>query len=365
MPEVPHRPGAVTSPTITATALNRALLARQRLLERASGPMEAVVEAMGGLQTQHAPSGYIGLWSRLSGMTRDDYTAALEQRRLVQGWTMRATIHTVTAADYWPMVVAVREPRRALWRRSWRVDDTRMADAARAVREALAGGPLRQRELVARTAERGFSREETNGAALWVDLVRIPPQGTWERPRADRYELAERWLPPPAPHGEPGEAEARAFLLGRYLGAYGPAALVDASSWMGIAVAELRPLADGLDLRRVRDEAGRELLDLPDAPLPDPGTPAPPRFIGSFDAMLLTQARRTGVLPEAYRSIIFNVRTPRSWHTFLIDGQVAGTWRYDRSGVTLEPLRRLAAAERVALDDEAHRLEAFIVHGSA
>jgi hypothetical protein len=242
------------------------------------------------------------------------------------------------------------------------VGDERMAGAAVAVRAALADGPLRQRELVARMAERGFSREESNGAALWVDLVRVPPQGTWERPRADRYELAERWLPP----GEvPYEEAARTFLLRRYLGGFGPAALADAASWMGVAVADLKPIVARLELRRFHDEAGRELLDLPDAPLPDPDTPAPPRFIGSFDAMLLTQARRTGVLPEAFRPVIFNTRTPQSWHTFLLDGRVAGTFRYDRAGVTLEPLRKLTAAERATLEAEAHRLERFVTTGTA
>jgi hypothetical protein len=165
---------------------------------------------------------------------------------------------------------------------------------------------------------------------------------------------------------EPDEGAARAYLLRRYLGAFGPATLADASSWTGLAVAELRPLAEGMELRRFRDERGRrELLDLPDAPLPDPDTPAPPRFIGSFDAMLLVQARRTGVLPEEFRPVIFNTRTPQSWHTFLIDGQVAGTWRYDRHGISLEPLRALTAAERAELDEEAHRLERFVTDGSA
>jgi hypothetical protein len=238
-----------------------------------------------------------------------------------------------------------------------------MREAAAAVRQMLADGPLRQRELVASLATHGFAREETNGAGLWVDLVRVPPQGTWERPRADRYELAERWLPAPDP--EPDERAARAFLLRRYLGGFGPATLADAASWTGLPVAELRPLAEGMRLRRFRDESGRELVDLPDAPLPDPDTPAPPRFIGSFDAMLLVQARRTGVLPEEFRPVIFNTRTPQSWHTFLIDGQVAGTWRYDGHGIRLEPLRAMTAAERAALDEEAHRLEGFVTDGSA
>lgn len=351
----------MTPPTLSVRALNRALLARQQLLERATGPISSVVELMGGLQTQNAPSGYIGLWSRLTGMARNDYTAALEDRRLIQGWLMRVTIHTVSAEDYWPMAVAVRRPRRELWMRNWRVTEARMQAAAKAVRHALADGPLRQRELVARTAAQGFTREETNGAGLWVDLVRVPPQGTWERPRADRYELAERWLPA----ADPEEGAARERLLRRYLGAFGPASLADAASWSGLPVADLRPLAESMRLRRFRDEAGHELLDLPDGQLPDPATPAPPRFIGSFDAMLLVQARRTGVLPEAFRPVIFNTRTPQSWHTFLLDGQVAGTWRYDRSGVTLEPLRKLTPSERRELDGEAHRLERFVTTGSA
>jgi hypothetical protein len=316
---------------------------------------------MGGLQTQNAPSGYIGLWSRLAGLTRTDYTVALEDRRLIQGWLMRITIHTVSAADYWPMAVAVRDARRALWLRSWKVTDERMRAAAEAVRRALADGPLRQRELVARTLERGFTREETNGAGLWVDLVRIPPQGTWDRPRADRYELAERWLPAT----EPDEAVARTWLLRRYLGAFGPASLADAASWSGLAVADLRLAVERLALRHFRDESGRELIDLPDAPLPDPETPAPPRFLASFDAMLLVQGRRTGVLPEEFRPVIFNTRTPQSWHTFLLDGRVAGTWRHDPTGVTLEPLRDLAPAERRELEEEAHRLERFVTNGSA
>jgi hypothetical protein len=81
--------------------------------------------------------------------------------------------------------------------------------------------------------------------------------------------------------------------------------------------------------------------------------------------MLLVQARRTGVLPEEFRPIIFNTRTPQSWHTFLIDGRVAGTWRYDATGISLEPLRDLAPAERRELEEEAHRLQRFVTDGSA
>jgi hypothetical protein len=183
----------------------------------------------------------------------------------------------------------------------------------------------------------------------------VPPQGTWDRPRADLYGLAEDWLPPT----DIAEREARELLLRRYLAAYGPAALADASGWTGLSVAELRPLVDGVELHRYRDVAGRELLDLPHAPLPDPETPAPARFIGSFDAMLLIQARRTEVLPEEFRQRIYNTAAPQSFHTFLLDGQVAGSWRYADGRVQLTPFRRLRAAERLELEGEADRLEAF------
>ena len=354
-------PASLRGPTLTARALNRALLARQLLLERGTGSIEQAVERIGGLQTQNAPSGYLGLWSRLARLTREAYTTALDERRLVQGWLMRVTIHTVSAADYWPMAVAVRRARRAWWLRTLRVDEAEVRRAAEAIREELAGGPVRQRELHRRMAQRGFSREVTNGAGLWVDLVRVPPQGTWERPRADNYGLAVDWLPP----RDIAEADAREWLVRRYLAAHGPAAPADASGWTGLPVAELRPVIERMDLRRFRDEAGRELLDLPDALLPDPDTPVPVRFIGSFDPVLLVQARRTQILPEAFRPVIFSTRTPRSWHTFLVDGQVAGTWSYGASGVALEPLRKLAADERRSVEEEAHRLEAFIGVASA
>ena len=83
-------------------------------------------------------------------------------------------------------------------------------------------------------------------------------------------------------------------------------------------------------MRRFLDEQGKELVDLPRAPLPDPDTPAPVRFLPVWDATLLVHARRTQILPEEHRSRVFNVKTPQSVHTFLVDGQVAGTWRHER-----------------------------------
>ncbi len=122
---------------------------------------------------------------------------------------------------------------------------------------------------------------------------------------------------------------------------------------------QIRDVVERMDLRRFRDERGTTLLDLPDAPLPDPETPAPPRFIAVWDAMLLVHARRTEVLPEELRPLIFNTKTPHSHNTFLLDGQVAGTWRFEDGHVVLAPLRDLAPDERRGLEEEAERLAVF------
>lgn len=347
----------MTEQVLTARQLNRALLARQLLLERSPVSVTDAMGQMGGLQTQYAPSGYIGLWSRLAAFERDDLTSALEQRRAVQGTLMRVTIHTVSAADYWPVVAGIREGRRAWWLRVSRrqVDRPDMEAVADAVRGELADGPLRVTELSRRLVGRGFPANAVQGVGLWVDLVRVPPSGTWDRRRADLYGLAETWLPPM----EVSEQEGLEHLVRRYLGAFGPAPLRDLANWAGLNAGVLRSAAARVAPRRFRDERGTELFDLPDAPLPDPAARAPIRFLPTWDATLLVHARRTQILREDDRSRIFNTKTPHSESTFLVDGQIAGTWRYRDGRVELAPFGKLAPGDRRELEQEAERLAAF------
>ena len=112
-----------------------------------------------------------------------------------------------------------------------------------------------------------------------------------------------------------------------------------------------------MKLRRFRDEQGGELLDLPTGLLPDPDTPAPVRFLPTWDAVLLVHARRAGVLPEEYRPRVFSTRTPHSVGTFLVDGSVAGTWHDDGRRIETTPLRRLDRATTRAVAEEGERLQ--------
>jgi Winged helix DNA-binding domain len=341
----------VTERTLSPRALGRALLARQHLLERTTRPIDAVVEDVGGLQTQYAPSGYVGLWTRVEGFRRDDLTSALEDRRIVQATLMRTTIHMVSRRDYWPYVAGITRARRA-W--ALRVqprgdDEAAMLAKAERLRTALADGPRTVKELGDLGA--GF----VGNLGLWVDLVRVPPSGTWERRRADRLGLAEDWVGPPNATEEAGLRH----LVRTYLGAFGPAPWRDIASWSGVPVTVIRRGGEGLTLVRYRGEDGRELVDLPDAPLPDPGTPAPVRFLPHWDAVLLAHARRTGILPETYRSRIFSSKNPFSVGTVLVDGGVVATWSIRDGQVVVEPLEAIGDADRRAIEDERAGLQAL------
>jgi hypothetical protein len=404
----------VSERVLSARELNRAMLARQLLLERSDLTPTAALEQVGGLQTQYAPSGYIGLWSRLRDFRRESLTDALESRAVIQATVMRSTIHMVSAADFPAMACATRPARAEWWLRTIRrqLDGIDMEAAAAATRAILADGPLRATEIEARLAAEGYPRIVWASIGQWVDMVRVPPSGTWHRRKADLYGLAEDWLARPVavaasrvPAATDGPALAEAessavtstapettavprrpaaaaaavpglasvpgrssaasvedgteLLIRRYLGGFGPAPITATANWAGLPAATLRPVMERLDLRRFHDERGEELFDLPDAPLPDAATPAPVRFLPTWDATLLVHARRTQIVPEHLRPLIFNPKTPHSVPTFLVDGVVAGTWRYEAGHVALTPFETLAAATMHELTTEAERLAAF------
>ena len=261
---------------LTTLDRNRALLARQLLLERSRLPLVRAVERVAGIQAQYAPSSYIGLWSRLERFGLNDLTRALEQRRVVQGTLLRSTIHLVSAGDYWAFALGSRSARQAAWLRfdRKRLSSSDLKAAAKEVRKELAGrvGGRDEMLMLARKRDPERPTHLWNGLSAWVDLVRAPPSGTWERRRADLYALANEWIGPPDVTPE----KAVETLLSRYLRGFGPARLADAANWAGLSTADLEPAAERLTLRRFRDEEDRELIDLPRLPRPDGSTKVPP-----------------------------------------------------------------------------------------
>ncbi len=337
--------------TLTQRELNRALLARQLLLERVKMPLPRALERIGEIQAQYAPSMYIGLWTRLQGFERDALTRALERRSVVQGTLMRTTIHLVPRGDYWPIALGIRKSRREQWvsvsRRGLSVAE--LSAAAKKLRGKLKGTTMSRKEI---DDLLGGGSVLTNGVGMWVDLVRVPPSGTWERRRADLYALAEDWVGPPRGNAEQGIE----LLVRRYLSGFGPATRKEIANWAGLHPKALERALKKVKLRSFEAEDGEGLLDLPRAPLPDPDTPAPARLLPVWDATLLAHARRTGILPEEHRGKVFNPRTPQSVNTFLVDGVVAGTWHHEKGRIKLSPLGRLARSDRSELEAEAEGL---------
>jgi hypothetical protein len=314
-------------------------------------PIPRVLERICGIQNQYAPNGYVRLWSCVDGFQRADLTKALERHSVIQGTLMRETIHLVSRRDYAPFAAAIRQSGRA-WRLrvdKW-TDDRELAALAGRLRKELRGKTMSRAELDA------FC-DGTPGVSHWLNMVRVPPAGTWEQRRAHAYGLAEEWVGPL----DADEDDAIEHLVKRYLAAFGPAARDDVAKFTAIPKARLKPVFERMNLRRFRDEAGKELVDVPRGLLPDPETPAPVRFLPTWDATLLVHARRTGLLPERYRERIFNTRAPHSFPTFLVDGRVAGTWRHEDGRVRLEPFGRVPREVRRELEEEAGRLAAF--HG--
>jgi DNA glycosylase AlkZ-like len=337
-------------PVLSQRILNRTLLDRQLLLERAKVSLPEALERVGGLQTQYAPSGYVGLWTRVEGFERAALTRALGDRSVVQATLMRTTIHLVSRRDYWKLSIGTQRAQQEWAQRTQLLPPERkLLSTAERLREALADGPRTVKELG--DLAKGF----IGSLGYWVPLVRVPPSGTWERRRADRLALAEDWVGPI----DATEAEGLEHIARSYLRAFGPAPWKDIANWAGVYVADLRQAAANLALVPYRDEAGGELVDLAELAIAEEDAHAPIRFLPHWDANLLVHARRTGLLPEAHRPRIFSTKNPFSVGTYLVDGRVVGGWSLRDGRIVLDPYEDLKASDRKAVAREREALEAF------
>ena len=335
---------------LTPRELNRTLLDRQLLLERSTLSIRDAVEQVGGLQTQYAPSGYAGLWTRVAGFQRHDLTRALEDRSLIQATLMRTTIHIVSRREYWRYAMGVRRAQR-----EWAIrlgglpserELGRMGDRLRA---ALRDGPKTVKELG--DIAKGF----IGRLGLWVDLVRVPPSGTWEHRRADRLALADAWVGPI----DATEDEGLEHLVRAYLKAFGPGSWKDMAQWAGVNVADARRAGERIELVTYRDEAGKVLVDLAGLSIQPGDTPAPVRFLPHWDANLLVHARRAGVLPEAHRPRVFSTKNPFSVGVVLVDGRGVAAWSFSEGRIVVDEFEPLSRRERNAVEEERAALEAF------
>lgn len=348
---------------LSRRALNRALLERQHLLRRRRASAADEIEHLVAMQAQVPNSPYVGLWTRLEGFQPHELADLLSKRRAVRLSILRNTLHLTTARDclqlrglFQPFLE--RTLQSSHFGRNLVGMDTKplIAEAIQLMQEK----PRTLAELGALLRRRWPSRDATSLAyaiRYLVALVQVPPRGIWGKTAQATWTSAELWLGHPL-----DRMPSIARLVIRYLAAFGPATVSDISTWSGLtalrgAVDQLRP-----QLRTFRDERGRELFDVPDGPLPDPDTPAPPRFLPEYDNLVLGHDDRTRVIAFEHRYVVFS-------GTFLLDGFVAGIWTIKRrrgsatlSVSSFKPLRRV---DRAGLADEGDRLLTFAAADAA
>ncbi|GII87335.1 hypothetical protein Ssi03_53250 [Sphaerisporangium siamense] len=349
------------SSVISLRVLNRTLLERQHLLRRTTGTALDVVRHLGPVQGQEHNAPYIGLWTRIAGFRHDDLAALLHDRSVVRGTLIRMTQHLAAAEDHLRLRPLIQP---ALHRMAFQgtgaevaaLDPAKIAEVAA---ELLGDRTVTRPELGRLLAERfpGYGTAALSRAAqCLVAQIHPPPSGLWggwAGRGAVPCALAERWIGRPLEEPRPEE------LVLRYLTAFGPATVKDVQLWSGVT--RLREVVERLrpGLRVLRDERGRELFDLPDAVLADPGVPASPRFLPAYDNVLIGHADRTRIVADEHRPAVMPGRA-LVLPTFLLDGFVRGTWAVDGRTLRISPFAPLRDAEAAELLAEAGRLLDFV-----
>ena len=362
-----------TLETITARALNRALLARQGLLEKLATPLVEAVESIGALQAQSWAALPVALWSRVQNFKVGDLYRALERRELVVGTLLRRTLHLVSAREY-PQYAQAMEASGANHWLGTSKDPFALGDALRSELRAYAESPRTAEEIptfleewMARNPgaldekEIAFQRDRKwRPIRSTSNFVRVPAEGPW----GERVPAA--FLASPS-SSSTGSEDALETVIRRHLRAFGPAGADDVADWIGWKTPPVRAALERLapGLARFADEAGRPLYDLPGAPRPDAELPSPVRFLPEFDSAQLayTARLRQRILPDAHREKVYVRANLRVLPTFLVDGMMAGTWsveeRRREATLTLQPFEKLSRTARAALTGEAERLLRF------
>jgi hypothetical protein len=340
-------------------ALNRSLLRRQLLLERVDLSVVDAVEHLVGMQAQSPNAPYIGLWCRLARFATAELAEAITERRLVRASLMRGTIHLVSAAD----CLALSPHLSTLSARAVQAGPSPPAEelpdvlaVATTLLEREPRSLAELRVLLGELRPDGDPEAMARAARYLLPLVHVPPRGIWGKGGQARMTTVRAWLDRDVDQ----ESTVDSVVL-RYLAAYGPASVKDMQTWCGLQ--GLREVVERLELREVRDESGTVLFDLPDAPFPDPDTPAPVRLLPEYDNCLRSHADRRRVMTAENRALLFASKNDAPMPAVLVDGFVRGTWKLQRArrtaSLVVRPFGPLSRKELAAVTEEAERLLAF------
>jgi len=339
--------------TLSRRELTAALAARQMLLERHSlAPAEAI-RRLTPLQGQDSPAPYVALAARLDRFAREDLQTAIAGRSVVKTTIMRLTLHLAAAQEYPAYAQLARQSRMRAWRKTYaHLDEA----AVTAELGAWLGEPRTNDEIRERVGRyEGVAHDASSPlifARTLLALVQLAPAGFWRQRRRPSFVVDPRPLPDPA--------QASTLVLARYLAAFGPATRRDMASWAGVAQRDFAHACEQLPTVCFRDERDRELLDLPDQPLPPAATPLPVRLLARWDQPLLAYAERERIIPLELQPLKLTLSGDA---TVTVDGRVAASWRLvrerDRVKLSITPHVDLRRSARDEIRAEARRTARF------
>jgi hypothetical protein len=361
--------GGRPRPVLTLRALNRAMLARQMLLERHRVDVVTAIERLAALQAQWSPSPYMALWSRLRDFEHEDLWSAIEKKHtVVRARLMRGTLHLVSARDFYAYAVATQDLQRGAWNR---LQVGRGVEPKVVARLAIARAktPRAKEDVIAHLTKRVGTLGGPYDWLIWrfvsahADLISAPPGGHWQYGGTDApYVAARHWI---RGGSRPTEDAAIELLIRRCIAAFGPVALADIAKFAGQMPPRIRPVLERIapTLTTFVDERKHTLYDLPRAPRPDAETVAPVRLLPRYDEMLIAYQHRDRVMPERHRAKIYS-KNAIGEAVLLVDVFGAGTRALQRTKtdaiLRIEPFARLSRADRAAATVEGERLARFM-----
>ena len=349
---------------LSARQLNRATLARQLLLERASLDVLDAVHRIGAVQAQEPASPYVALWNRVAGFEAEALDRAFAEGSIVKGTMMRVALHAVDAADYPVFHEAMQPTLRAARLADRRFRRTGLSGAdADALIPAVLGYTATPRTNAEAEAWLDLRLGETPKPGVWWALrqygpfLHAPTGGPWSFGSRPSYVGA----PEPLREGAPTPVEAMPGLIRRYLDAFGPASAQDVAQfgmlYAPLVRAALASLAD--ELVTFRGPDGTELFDVPGGLLPEEHVAVPPRLIGMWDSVMLAYRDRSRIIPPEYRRRVIQSNGD-TLPALLVDGFVAGVWRPLDGGIEATAFQPLPDDAWADLDAEARGLRAFL-----
>ncbi len=315
------------------------MIERRLRSHRLSAPAPSIAAAAGHMLATQAQEFWGGRWAiaaRTAGApTVRDVDAAFERGEIVRSWTMRGTIHLITARDLaWVLSLTAQRQLRsaaAVHRREG-IDADELAKAERIAVGALGGGNrLSRAELFAVLEAGGVSTAQQRGYHLLVALSLrgtvcqgpvVPRVGG---PTREQYFVrSDEWLRDAAAPADP-----LAEFFARFIASHGPAGARDFAWWSGLPLGVARSAAEAASHELTVIAENPEPVYVIAAPAPRRSRTAPAVLaLPPFEEYYLSYADRTVPCAPEFLARVGPGMNGIVRPILVARGQVVGVWTH-------------------------------------